>query len=170
MLFAQNKILSSEDLRLDSLHICGADQRYTIDIFGIPEKVQYGGRDLITLGDGINDTNLSTTVFYYPSFKMFFYTYEIYQWVYQIYVQNSQSEVHLGNGLDFNVGDSVSVVIDKLKDYMTPKDTKKINKGNYTLSFKAEPTTKECQMTGFIRFSVNTSGVVTEISIGMLKN
>ena len=169
-LSGQTKILNPQEFRLDSLVLCGADETYTIDIFGIPEKVQYGGRDLITLGDGIDDTNLSTTVFYYPSLKMFFYTYEIYQWVYKVYVTTSETNVHLGKGLDFRVGDTVQGVMTKMNDYMTPKDKNKINKGNYTLSFKAPSVSKECAMTGFVRFSVNTSGQITEISVGMLKN
>ena len=113
-LYSQERFLSSRDFTVDSLVLCDADERTVSSKWGVPYRVSYGSSPVSTLDGGISDNLLVSTMFYYPQCTVYFYTYEVSQWIYMVRITGGDMVVRVGEGLDFKVGDSMSVVVDKI--------------------------------------------------------
>ena len=170
--YSQERFLSSRDFTVDSLVLCNADERTVSDKWGVPCRISYGSSPISTLDGGISDSQLISTMFYYPQCTVSFYTYEVSQWIYMVKVTGDDVVVGVGEGIDFKVGDSVSVVADKMKDYITPSVKKRLASGASSITFHTvdDDNIDDCPMTAQITFVMGDSGIVTEIKIGMVKN
>ncbi|MBQ5814774.1 MAG: hypothetical protein IIW30_02220 [Flavobacteriales bacterium] len=171
-LYSQERFLSSRDFTVDSLVLCDADERTVSSKWGVPYRVSYGSSPVSTLDGGISDNLLVSTMFYYPQCTVSFYTYEVSQWIYMVRITGGDMVVRVGEGLDFKVGDSMSVVVDKLKEYITPSIKKRLSSDDRSITFHTidDDNIDDCPMMAQITFVVGNNGVVTEIKIGMVKN
>lgn len=167
---AQQMTLSLGDITIDSLPVCGMTQRAAGLKFGPPDKAATGADTVIGLDADMSQSDLSTTVFYYEPFRLYFYTTYNSQWLFRADVLVSGVKVGLGRGMWFSVGDSVDKVTGLLDGYMTRQDRRRINKGNYTLAFKAAASPSGCTMDGYVDFYMDDTGRVREIRVSVQNN
>ena len=170
--YCQEKFLSVRDVMIDSLHLCNADERTVASLWGVPYKVSYGQSPVSTIGGGIDDTMLTSTVFYYSGCLLYFYTYEVSQWIYMASLTGKERTLYVDAGKGFNVGDSLSAVLMGMKDYITPSISRRLQRDKSSVTFHTviDEDVEDCPMTGEITFIANDEGIVTEIKIGMVKN
>lgn len=167
---AQQMRLSLGDITIDSLPVCGMTERAAAERFGPPDKIATGADTVIGLDADMNQSNLSTTAFYYEPLRLYFYTAYNSQWLFRADILASGVKIGLGHGIWFSVDDSVARVTDLLGGYMSRQDRKRINRGEYTLVFKTSASASGCVMDGYVDFYMDDTGHVREIRVSVQNN